>query len=192
MGNPRLACAHWVHMWTMGRHRLTTAWFQRKWTQQHIMSSRKVPPKSFKKCRNQVPQHVGRYPAQGVSIAFILRTLVFRMKHKALWWCRSQDSRMTGVLQYLSFFADKDSVGLRFMFQTSLPPLVITCHPAWMSFHVELESWTTAVADFILEHRCRPRRRWNVTTWSVNCGVALGLCGTKPMRLCAWIGGCGR
>ena len=42
----------------------------------------------------------------------------------------SQDSRMTGVVQYLSFFADKDSVGLRFMFQTSLPPLVITCHPA--------------------------------------------------------------
>ena len=52
---------------------------------------------------------------------------------------------MTGIVQYLSFFWDKDSAGLRFVFQTSLPPLLTQQQQVFVS------NWSlkkNAVADF--------------------------------------------
>ena len=62
-----------------------------------------------------------------MSIAFILRTLVFRMKHKASWCCWSHGQRFQIVewpelSNILCCVTTRIVVGLRFVFHTSLPP----------------------------------------------------------------------
>lgn len=60
-----------------------------------------------------------------MSIAFILRTLVFRMKHKASWCCWSHGQRFQIVewpelSNILCFVTKRIVVGLRFVFHTSV------------------------------------------------------------------------
>ena len=169
-------------------------WWGQAWLiQQHGFKDKKGSSQIFQWMSKLSPTSCWMLPSTGGEHRF--HTKDTRVSNEAqgivvLLVPKVSDGRMTGIVQWQELLLVWDLCSIHLCHR-------MAPHPASTSFHAELEFETTALADFFLltfplQHRCRPRRRWNVTAWSVNCGVALGLCGTRPMSLCAWRveGGC--